>query len=192
MALDADSSDTGQMTVVVDRHNVIISLSTHWTEAAEQAGAADSLAPEKIIGRPLSSFIRSDSTRMYIESCLQVCRLKQSVMFREYRCDSPSHKRFMELQLTPCPDGAVAMTHSLLREEAFEYSVNIEDSTPDEGKPSGVDYKYIRCSMCNSLKPLGSNSWTDPAELGDKLVKPTKVIYSVCPKCLNKLWQKRN
>lgn len=180
-----------QVALVVDRDNIIKSVSSSWQAVAEQGGAGTSLQESNVVGQDLSRFIRSDSTRMYIEACLKVCRLKQQIIFREYRCDSPTHMRFMELQLTPLERGDVEMAHFLLREQAFEHPVNIEDVTPSPHHNSPIAYSYVRCSMCNSLKPVGADQWIKPESLGDQLVKQTPVIHSVCPGCLNKIWHKR-
>ncbi|WP_044413683.1 hypothetical protein [Thiomicrospira microaerophila] len=180
-----------EVALVIDQDDVIQSVSSAWEQVADKGGASESLQTEKVIGQPLSQFIRSDATRMYIEACLKVCRLKQQVMSREYRCDSPTHKRFMALQLTPLAEGAVEMRHFLLREEPFDYPVNLEDVTPSEQTTEIKPYSYVRCSMCNSLKKVGTQDWTLPEHMGRQLMAKTKVIHSVCPVCQNKIWQKR-
>jgi hypothetical protein len=182
-----------QVALVVDRYDVIQSVSSTWQQVADEGNASESLQQDKVIGNGLDRFIRGDSTRMYIEACLKVCRVKQQVMFREYRCDSPTHKRFMELQLTPLADGAVEMRHFLLREEPFEHRVNIQDISPTEKASSATTkpYSYVRCSMCNSLKKVGGDEWVLPENMGDQLVNITKVIHTVCSACQNKIWQKR-
>lgn len=192
MSTEEHSVKTFQVSLIVDRHDVIESVSSSWTAVAEQGGAAESLLPDKVIDRPLAVFIRSDSTRMYIESCLKVCRLKQQVLFREYRCDSLTHQRFMELQLTPLDNLAVEMKHFLLREVPFAKPVRLKDvSDQPEGQPKGLPHRFVRCSMCNSLKAVGSHHWVAPENLSQPLAVPIPVIHSVCPACLNKIWQKR-
>lgn len=177
--------------VVVDRYDRIQSLSTNWDEVAEQGGAGEQLAQQKVLGQTLAGFIKSDTTRMYIETCLKLCRLRQEVLFREYRCDSPTHRRYMELQLTPLPDGAVSMKHFFLYEVPFEKKVTIKDVSDDTLKQAVANYQYIRCSMCNKLKPLGQEQWFEPDALKVSAQQAINVIHSVCPDCQNKLWSSR-
>lgn len=175
-----------EVVVVVNRFNKIISLSSNWTEVAAEGGAEQILATDKVIGKDLDSFISSDTTRMYIESCLKLCRLRKQTIFREYRCDSPTHKRFMELQLTPLDDGVVEMKHFLLREEPFDVPIDIQEVSQYPTKA-----QYIRCSMCNRLKQTGTDEWVAPESLHMEFRRSLPVIHSVCPDCMNALWQNR-
>ena len=177
-----------QTAIVVDRYNLITDLSSSWDDVAAEGHAEKALARHKVIGKELDAFIASDSTRMYIDSCLKLCRIKKQVLFRPYRCDSPTHKRYMELQLTPLADGAVEMKHFLLKEEPFPHPVNVNDVSADMNR---VNFQFTRCSMCNRLKKVGTEKWVAPEKLIPQQQAPVNVIHSVCPDCLNKLWQKR-
>lgn len=180
---------TYEVSLTVNRYNKIIALSSNWEAVAAEGGAAETLASENVIGQELEAFIHSDTTRMYIESCLKLCRLKNEVLFRQYRCDSPTHKRFMELQLTPLKDGAVEMKHFLLKEAPFEVPIDIEEVAAESATHAP---QYVRCSMCNRLKPFGSDKWMPPEDLHLTQRQSLKVIYSVCPDCLNAIWHKRS
>ncbi len=184
------SRDTPQETVIVqvDKDNIITRLSSGWDQAAADGQAADSLAQNKVIGLPLRHFITSDTTRMYVESCLKLCRLRQQVLYRPYRCDSPTHKRFLELQLTPLAEQAVEMKHFLLKEEPFERPVSIEDITNAEITPAGT---YVRCSFCNRLKSMKNEHWTLPEQVALQPSQALRVIHSVCPDCKDAMWHKR-
>lgn len=176
-----------ELALVVNRDDQIMSVSSNWDERAQNQGGGAQLFAQALIGQALSRFIRSDNTRMYIEACLKVCRLKQQVLFRPYRCDSPTHKRFMEMQLSPLAEGAVEMKHFLLKEEAFEQPLRLE--TVASAEP-GSGYAYVRCSMCNRLKPRGQSQWLEPQRCVHQ-PQPLRVIYSVCPACLAQIWQTR-
>lgn len=173
-----------ELSVTVDRFNKIIALSDNWLQVAEQGHAEVSLQQDKVIGKELDQFISNDTTRMYIDSCLKLCRLRKQTIYREYRCDSPTHKRFMELELTPLAEGVVVMKHTLTWEEPFEQRVDIKEAASINLSP-----QYIRCSMCNRLKQPQSDNWVKPEVL--KPQHPLAVIYSVCPECMNTLWQTR-
>ncbi len=187
---DPPALELRQLTVAleVDAHNIIRRLSDSWIATASEGGAAASLAPERVLGQSINCFITSDTTRMYVEASLQLCRVRQEVLFRPYRCDSPTHKRFMELQLTPLPQRAVEMKHFLLREEAFQQPLNLEEISHLSQKPKGA---CLRCSFCNRLKPLELNRWMPPEEINQSYVSPLQVIHTVCPDCKGQVWKPR-
>ena len=172
----------------VDADNCIRQVSESWTQVARAGGAEIELATDRVLGKPLHQFITSDTTRMYVEASLKLCRLRQEVLFRPYRCDSPTHKRFMELQLTPLEQGAVEMKHFLLREEAFEQPLHLEEVTQQKNRSAGT---CLRCSFCNRLKPLEQHEWMPPEELHQSYISPLKVIHTVCPDCKGQVWQPR-
>ena len=173
---------------MVDANNCITSLSDTWSKTAKDGGAADDLAVHRVLGQPLRYFITSDTTRMYVEASLQLCRVRQEVLFRPYRCDSPTHKRFMELQLTPLPEKAVEMKHFLLREEPYTEPVYFQEISFKRRKPAGT---CLRCSFCNRLKPLEQETWMPPEEVNQSYVSPLQVIHTVCSDCKGQAWQPR-
>lgn len=175
-----DASHRNELTLQVDADNRIVWVSPNWEELAEQGQAGQQLAEPKVLNQPLSQFVSDDETWRYYETCLNLCRKKQQVVIRPYRCDSPTHKRFMELQLSPLEKGWVEMKHFLIRSEAFEYAVNIQDVTHQQATQS---YQFTRCSLCNRLKAQNQKDWQSPESFGAQFVEPVKVIHSICPDC---------
>lgn len=186
-AKEQDHSETKQLTVSVrvDRFDRIIAVSENWNEIAEQGEALQSLDSKKVLGQPLVNYIRDDATSMYIEACLKLCRVRNQILSRNYRCDSPTHKRFLELVLTPLPQKSVEMTHYLLKEEPFAHRVDIEDVTDTANQKP---FQYVRCSMCNALRQIGTDQWQDPASLSHQQNQAFKVIHGICPVCKTKKW----
>ncbi|SFX42914.1 hypothetical protein [Marinospirillum alkaliphilum] len=175
------------VTLTVDADNYILSLSSNWEAVAAAGNAADSLACQKVIGKPLHEFISSDTTRMYVETCLKLCRLKKATLFRPYRCDSTTHKRFMELQLTPLDNQVVEMKHFLLKQEPFETPLHFEDISHD----AHALPQLLRCSMCNKVRPIQGDHWSAP-EHYQTGSGSTPVIHTICPDCNGMVWQKRS
>jgi hypothetical protein len=186
MLAESPSPVLETVTVTVDADNHIIGLSSNWEAVAEAGDAAASLASHKVIGQPLHEFISSDTTRMYIEACLKLCRLRNSSIFRPYRCDTPTHKRYMELQLTPLAHKAVEMKHFLLKEEPFETPLHFEDISHD----AHALPQLLRCSMCNKVRPIQGEHWSAP-EHYQPVKHSTPVIHTICPDCNALVWQKR-
>lgn len=181
-----DASHRHELTLQLDADNRIMWLSSNWEEVAEQGKAGQQLAEPKVLNQPLSRFVSDDETWLYYEACLNLCRKKQQVLIRPYRCDSPTHKRFMELQLTPLDKGWVEMKHFLIRSEAFEYAVYIQDVTHQQ---SIQPYQFTRCSLCNRLKAQHQDDWQSPESFGTLFLEPVNVIHSVCPDCQKTAWQ---
>ena len=180
-----------EVAITVDRYDRVLSVSSNWQAVAEEGGVGEALAPVNVIGYELSQFISSDNTRMYIEACLKLCRLKNEVLYRAYRCDSPTHKRFMELQLTPLKEGAVEMKHFLLREEPFDQPIYVKDVTKSVPPSAKTGFHYYRCSMCNKLKAPTEVEWILPEVLNLTLPEHIHVIHTVCPVCQQSIWKKR-
>lgn len=181
--------------IVVDKNNFIVGLGDGWNEEAQKGKALQALAFDKVLEHRLSSFIKDDNTVMYIEACLSLCRVKKETLYRSYRCDSPTQKQFMELELVPLEQGKVQMNHYLLKTEDLERPFYVEDVTnkiDKKQKPLKRNY-VLRCSMCNSIKPPNQDEWI---ELTAYLKMPQaktheQVIHTVCEKCKNKTWEVR-
>lgn len=184
--------------LIVDKLNRIIAVDDKWLDEAELGNAEDKLQPEKIMEHFLADYIQDDNTTMYVEAILALCRLRNEKVYRPYRCDSPTHKRFMELELIPQSLGQVKMVHYLLKEEAFENEVTIEDigkslkSKQKTNANKATRSYYLRCSMCNALKAPDSEEWRDPGEISTPNLNHFKVIHTVCKNCSQTPWKRRN
>lgn len=162
----------------VDRHDVIDELGGAWMEAARDGGAATALAPERVIGRPLATFLRGDPTRMFVFAMLGGARAHGKPVSRDYRCDSPTERRLMRMTATPLAEHRVRVTHMLVHAEALARRVEIR---PASGGARGF---FKRCSVCNRLR-LGEH-WHEPDSAAVATIAggdSVKVIYGVCEEC---------
>ena len=91
----------------IDSTNKIISLGEGWNEAAKEGGAQKELGEEEVVGSYLQSHVASDPTKMYYDAVFKLCRIKNEPLEREYRCDSPTHKRFMKMTLYPLENNII-------------------------------------------------------------------------------------
>lgn len=177
--------------LVVDKLNRIVAVDDQWLHEAEKGQAEIELVPENILENFLADFIQDDNTTMYVEAILSLCRLRNERIYRPYRCDSPTHQRFMELELIPMQQGQVKMVHYLLKEVPFSTPITIEDVSKDSTPVTQTGY-YLRCSMCNSLKAPGQQEWKDPSEIGSVNLSHFRVIHTVCEHCANVSWKRRS
>lgn len=173
--------------MVLDAHNIIIEVSESWDESAKAGNADSRLSKNSVLGLPIEYFISGDSSVMYVDAALKLCRLKKQTLFKSYRCDSPTHKRFMEMELQPLDQGMVKISHYLIRKEAFESPLYLKDVTRTAPK-NGL---MVRCSMCNQLKKPGTETWLPPEEFHASEDAPLSVIHTVCPACQVAIWEYR-
>lgn len=158
-------------------------------EAAAEGGAAEALAPERVIGQPFERFIGSDTTRMYYAALLKLCRLKAHSISRDYRCDSPTHKRFMRMELHPLPKRRVETWHYLIKAEPFTHPVTPIDHTDPAARIGYTHSTFsLRCSICNRLRLPEQSAWVEPETLSHHGPCHLKVIHTICPDCKATDW----
>jgi hypothetical protein len=175
------SSSFDIITMTIDRHNIITDVGSAWVDVAAKGGASDTLAPQNVIGQPIENYLGGDVTQMYYDAVFKLCRLKNEVLTRAYRCDSPTHQRFMQLTLTPKADGSIEMLHETLKEIPFENSVNIVDMHKETTLRAPAYTK--RCNICNRLQYPNQTRWLAPEDLSQNAPLHVKVIHTICPDC---------
>ena len=93
-----------------------------------------------------------------------------------YRCDGLSVKRFCQMFLTPQDAGAIAIAHTLVREEPLPTRLRFEASSATES---------VRCSLCNQVRH--NDVWREPeVAFAANLLRrehANMVIYKICPSC---------
>jgi len=175
-----------KVTVSIDKKNVITDVGGAWIKSAATAYSLGALHPKKIIGKPIENFLGGDVTQMYYDALFKICRLKQATITRQYRCDSPTHQRFMQVTLSPEQDNSVAMLHETLKEIPFKNSVTVTDINSEVNH---TIKKYLkRCSICNRLLNPMTNKWEFPEEINQDAPVDVFVIHTVCPDCKEKNW----
>lgn len=160
----------------LDKDNVIVDTNDYWDTFAEDNDGKAVLKPN-VIGKKLLTFISSDATRMLVEALVNNARITKETKFREYRCDSPNKKRFMEMRITPLDNGMICVENEILKEETLTESRHFV--TRGEGKPF-----LKRCSVCNKIND--QTGWYEPDH--PKLARhfkdsPAYIAYSVCSNC---------
>jgi hypothetical protein len=176
----------GDISYSVDAEDNLIDFSSNWDEIASEADT-QSVMSDNITGKPLREFIQGDPTKMYVETILSFARSSQKPLIRQYRCDTPTHQRKMQMEVIPSKDGAVKLNHTLLSKTPWNKSGTIvhKNST-----------MLLRCSICNDIEY--QNQWITQDDLlllmSDYERTPIEVDYIVCPRCLKDItkFQKRN
>ena len=170
----------------IDKQNVIVEIFDDWVNAAKIGKADYLIDTQNVLGTKIFSYVMGDSTRMYYDVIFQKCRLLNKTHFIDYRCDSPTHMRYMQMQIVPQQFKSLYLYNFLLKEEPFQKKISITDSSNSNG---GL---ISRCSICNSLKFHINGDWIPPESIDSKEEEDFLVIHTVCPRCKKLNWRKNN
>lgn len=165
----------------IDKRDVIVGIYDNWITAAKVGKASNLIDTTNILGTELLSYITGNSTKVYYDIVFQKCRFFNVNHIVEYRCDSPTHMRFMEMQIIPEANGLLTIHNYLLKQVPFKNSLNILDIS--EG---GRKTEIKRCSICNKLKLDYNDVWINPEVLVHFEEKFYSVIHTVCNNCSKK------
>jgi len=172
---------TNYLSYTIDVAGTIVAVSGGWDDFA-RGNDGEAIVSKKIVGKKLDQFIHGDETLMFVRTMILSARVLQRPIYRPYRCDSPSLKRFMEMTVQPRPEGDVEVIHRELRCEPIASKIPVAAESTAGYAP------YVkRCSLCNRIRAQGVWSEIDEAAQAKRLpadVAPLKVIYGVCPDCL--------
>jgi len=177
----------------LDKDNNILAVGPGWDEFAAENGAPE-LESKNLIGKPVLNYFFDEATRrLYVRMFERVRKTGEQISF-EYRCDSPSLRRYMRLAVSPSSDQGVTILSETLSKEPRE-----EECFQWERVPAAAQRKarlrnmvlMPACSVCSrvQVKPeswveieraLGTMNLTD--EPWFPLLSPT-----LCPECADTL-----
>jgi len=168
------------ITYRLDHRDTIVEVSQTWNHFALSNNATEKTLAKAVIGCTVFSFILGDPTRMYFQALLQQARILGRSLARNYRCDSPELKRYMEMRLTPEPEGIVRLDHTIQRVEPLKPSLSFQPASRVTSETIG------RCSVCARLTT--GLRWVQPEEVLKQGQFPRDgaipVRYLVCPDCV--------
>jgi hypothetical protein len=157
----------------LDAHDRICKVAGPWDEFARR-NDGEEVVTARILGRPLEEFIVGEPTRMYMGVLLDAVRLLGHPVEKEYRCDSPTERRFMRMWISR--DGEyLRVDHWILRTESKPGSFPVQPADPGRRH-------LLRCSVCNRYR-VGAR-WVEDQDLPDPTPgESIPVVYAVCPDC---------
>lgn len=149
----------------VDAGDRIVALSPDWDDHA-LANGGEGAVSALLLGRPLLDFLAGDTTRMFVAAAVQAVRRVGQTRELPYRCDTPTERCHYRMLLTPEPDGCVLVSHELL------------SSVPRAPLPLRSSRVGWRCSLCSSVRLMGSSEWLDT----DVMPREPEV-FDICHSC---------
>lgn len=146
------------------------------TVAAHNDG--DGALRARVEGTTIFKHICDDATRLFLWTLLDGVRKIRRPVARPYRCDSPTHKRFMEMSIEPDDRSGLVVRHRVVRTESLRVPVKFRTSARTAKR------LIVRCSMCNRLRLDGA--WLESEDAARQLPVTTRahdVAYGVCDDC---------
>lgn len=136
----------------IDHQDNLVFTNSVWDDFAD-SNEAPELSGTDITGRSLWDFVSGDMIRHIYQQILVLVRAGESVHF-DFRCDSPDRRRFLQMNITPEPNGVVRFATLINRvEERSTQEIFRRSSTVSEDI-------VITCSWCKKIK-TGDDTWSE-------------------------------
>lgn len=170
-------SSSSPVSYLIDERNLILSVNQHWDQFARQ-NQGEQVLSDLVIGQPLFHYISGDPTRMYVRVLFDYVRRLQKTVIRDYRCDSDTEKRYMQMIIHPREASQLLLEHRLLATEKLDPPLRFAAGT------ECAAHVRWRCSTCNSVEVNGH--WMEPDkayQYGFLNRYTSRVAYRICPEC---------
>ncbi|MGV7229329.1 MAG: hypothetical protein ACQ9IQ_11775 [Nitrospirales bacterium] len=163
----------------VNADNIIESVDSGWLSFA-LANDASHLSAEAVIGQPLFRFITGKETQYLYQVMIERVRSNQRKVVIPFRCDGPSHRRFMVLEISPGTNRQVQFTVCTTREDERKRISLLDPLVNRTGEYLSM------CSWCKRIDVAGN--WLDvevavkQLELFNETSLP-QITHSICNDC---------
>lgn len=175
-----DSTRPRLFTYIVDKNDVVIHVNANWLRFARENDAPH-LTRRTVLGRSLWDFIGGLETRHIYRLLMDHVRQKQRRVVFTYRCDSPTLRRYMYMEIVPAPDLALEFRSYLLRQESREHIRLLDPAIPR-------NHELVRmCSWCHRV--LCEENWL-PVEDGIQCLglfgtsDLPRITHGICFNCM--------
>ena len=146
-----------------------------WASFADDDGGAEPAAGN-LGGDSIYDHVAGHFTKRFLKAFFAEARAADAPLSRTYRCDSPRAKRLMQMRAICEGDGGLRIEHRLVEESQLPAQAARDQAADARRAP------YLRCSICNRLKPRGAQAWREP-EAYAVPAQPLEVVHTVCPEC---------
>lgn len=164
----------------VDAGNRIIAVNDAWDRFAE-ANDGHHLLGAAVVGMPLFNYITDPTTRLLYTTMLDRVRGRRMPLLIHFRCDAPSVRREMTLEMRAEADSAVEFVVQTQREDTRE-AVSLLDANASR------DGRIVRmCGWCKRVQ-LPSHVWIEveeaigPLEIFAAATVPM-LSHGICERC---------
>jgi len=144
----------------LNRRDLLVFVDEGWARFAREAGA-DELLPPGVLNRSIWEFITDPRLRLLQAELLRKARSTRKAIRLPFQCDSPTMRRWMEMDIQSSAGGDVLVTTTLLREEARARMPFLDARPPGMKRP--VEDLGM-CGWCNAVQ-LGEGPWQSVEDL---------------------------
>ena len=163
----------------IDARDVIVEVGAGFEEFAAQNGAPGLAG--RVLGTPLWAHLHGEGVTHLYRDLVARCRATRGTAEFPFRCDSPTHRRFLRMRMTGLPDGSVAFESATLREEArTRVAMPSTASAPEEAM-------LVVCAWCRNVE-MDAGEWVEleeavrRREIFSRPVPP-RISHGICPPC---------
>ncbi|SCZ67084.1 hypothetical protein [Thiohalomonas denitrificans] len=169
----------GEIVYRLDKHDRIFRVNESWNRFAGANGGSELRAP-RILGRVVWDFIVGEEVIRLNQALLERVRSGHHLFDLPFRCDAPSVRRFMLMDLWPLPDRGVEYRCRVQYRQEREPIRLLDPKERREGK------RLRMCSWCRRVD-IGRNTWVeveDAISLLDLFLreKPPPITHTLCPR----------
>lgn len=167
--------DDSAVVLRLDASDSIVAASQGWLQSAASVGAP-ALTATSVRGRPFSDFSPDPDMAPVYQLVFKRVRTTGQPMRVPYRIDSPTERRYLEMEVAPLSDGFVeCRTRTILVHER-----------PAEMPPSQGESLLPVCAWCRKVR-MADNSWAEVEEAADRLAlflgPARQLTHGICPSC---------
>jgi hypothetical protein len=182
----AVSGDRSTIFYDLDEKNRIAATGGDWNRFALENGAPE-LAESSLTGQPIWRYVEGDEVRFLFQVLLDRARQRGNAVGVPFRCDSPSQRRFMTMNVRALPDGLVRVETVLDRVEPRQYIPLLERS------PRLLYGMLSMCSWCKRIR-LFNRQWVEVEEALQRLNLFTSddlpaLTHGICLECADRTFQ---
>ena len=173
----------------LDANNVMVAVGLGWDEFATANGAPQ-LRSSSLIGKPVLNYFSDAATRRLYARLFDRARTSGNKISFDYRCDSPTLRRFMRLTIKPVKE-LVTVRCETLRKETRQAS-HFEWAGHQRAARSGAQGNQMVlpvCSLCSKVQVI-SGDWHEIESAVkhmslDMDPRVPLLAPSLCPDCEN-------
>jgi hypothetical protein len=164
----------------LDSHDLINWVSEDWLGFARENGATD-LTADNVVGRSLWDFIPDEPTRRLYRDVFGTVRTTDQPVVIPFRCDSPTLRRFMRLEVRHHPGCGIDLKSVLVRAEPCERRTLLDADAPQSSNC------ITMCSCCKHVL-VEPHGWLPVEEANThpricQIGKRPQIRYEVCAAC---------
>lgn len=180
-----EDSNSGNVRYRIDSRDRLTGFNAAWDEFAI-GNDTPALTGSLIEGRPLWDFITSPEVQHLYEVLLKRVRAGRALSSLPFRCDAPTLRRHMLMDIHLLPVGDVEFCCQVTRVEPRAPVPVDYGARPAEGN------RFLRmCSWCNRVDDMHGH-WSEIEDAIARLqlfgdVEPLPISHTICAQCLSAL-----